>query len=39
MAALDKIGYTGWGIAEQGGGGSPEGLQDLSDRMTKIFAS
>lgn len=39
MAALDKIGYTGWGIAEQGGGGTPEGLKDLSDRMTKIFAS
>ena len=39
MAALDKIGYTGWGIAEQGGGGSPEGLKDLSDRMDKIFAS
>ena len=39
MAELDKIGYTGWGIAEQGGGGSPEGLKDLSDRMTKIFAS
>ena len=38
MAALDKIGYSGWGIAEQGGGGSPEGLKDLSDRMTKIFA-
>ena len=39
MAALDTIGYTGWGIAEQGGGGTPEGLKDLSDRMTKIFAS
>ena len=39
MAELDKIGYTGWGIAEQGGGGTPEGLKDLSDRMTKIFAS
>ncbi len=39
MAALDKIGYTGWGIAEQGGGGSPEGLKDLADRMEKIFAS
>ena len=39
MAALDKIGYTGWGIAEQGGGGSPEGLKDLADRMDKIFAS
>jgi hexulose-6-phosphate isomerase len=39
MKALDNIGYTGWGIAEQGGGDSPEGLKDLSDRMTKIFAS
>jgi len=39
MKALDKIGYDGWGIAEQGGGGSPEGLKDLADRMTKIFAS
>ena len=39
MAALDKIGYSGWGIAEQGGGGSPEGLKDLSDRMAKIFLS
>lgn len=39
MAALDKIGYSGWGIAEQGGGGTPEGLKDLSDRMTRIFAS
>ena len=39
MKALDKIGYAGWGIAEQGGGGSPEGLKDLSDRMTTIFAS
>ncbi len=39
MAALDKIGYAGWGIAEQGGGGTPEGLKNLSDRMTKIFAS
>ncbi|MBI5772169.1 MAG: sugar phosphate isomerase/epimerase [Verrucomicrobia bacterium] len=39
MAALDQTGYTGWGIAEQGGGKTPEGLQNLSDRMTKIFAS
>lgn len=39
MAALDKIGYTGWGIAEQPGGNSPEGLKDLADRMGKIFAS
>jgi L-ribulose-5-phosphate 3-epimerase len=39
MKALDKIGYNGWGIAEQGGGDTPEGLQDLSSRMDKIFAS
>lgn len=39
MKALDEIGYTGWGIAEQGGGGSPEGLKDLADRMDRIFAS
>ena len=39
MKALDEIGYQGWGIAEQPGGDSPEGLKDLSDRMTKIYAS
>jgi L-ribulose-5-phosphate 3-epimerase len=40
MAALDQVGYEGaWGIAEQGGGDSPEGLKDLSMRMDKIFAS
>jgi len=40
MKALDEVGYEGvWGIAEQGGGGSAEGLQDLSSRMDKIFAS
>ena len=39
MKALDEIGYSGWGIAEQGGGGSPEGLKNLSDRMDRIFAS
>jgi L-ribulose-5-phosphate 3-epimerase len=39
MKALDEIGYHGWGIAEQGGGDSLEGLKDLSERMTKIFAS
>jgi len=39
MKALDDIGYNGWGIAEQPGADSPEGLKDLSDRMTKIFAS
>lgn len=39
MKALDDIGYSGWGIAEQPGGNTPEGLKDLSDRMTRIFAS
>ena len=39
MKALDEIGYDGWGIAEQGGGNTPEGLKDLSARMDKIFAS
>ena len=39
MKALDEIGYHGWGIAEQPGADSPEGLQDLANRMGKIFAS
>ncbi len=40
MKALDEAGYAGgWGIAEQGGGDTPEGLADLSQRMDKIFAS
>jgi L-ribulose-5-phosphate 3-epimerase len=40
MAALDEVGYAGtWGIAEQGGGNSVEGLKDLADRMDQIFAS
>ncbi|MEW6301946.1 MAG: sugar phosphate isomerase/epimerase family protein [Verrucomicrobiota bacterium] len=39
MKALTEIGYRGWGIAEQPGGNTPEGLQDLSARMDKIFAS
>jgi len=39
MRALDEIGYDGWGIAEQGGGDTPEGLKNLSDRMDRIFAS
>jgi L-ribulose-5-phosphate 3-epimerase len=39
MKALDEVGYNGWGIAEQGGGNTPEGLKKLSDDMTKIFAS
>lgn len=39
MKALDEVGYSGWGIAEQGGGDSPDGLRDLAQRMDKIFAS
>jgi hexulose-6-phosphate isomerase len=39
MKALDDVGYTGWGIAEQPGADSPEGLKDLSSRMDRIFAS
>src|SRR5687767_4028749 len=39
MKALGEIGYNGWGIAEQPGGGSLEGLKDLSQRMDRIFAS
>ena len=40
MKALDDAGYDGvWGIAEQGGGGTAEGLKDLAQRMDKIFAS
>ena len=40
MKALNEVGYEGqWGISEQGGGDSLEGLKDLSSRMDKIFAS
>jgi len=39
MKALDETGYHGWGIAEQRGADSREGLQDLSQRMDRIFAS
>ena len=39
MKALAAIGYTGWGIAEQGGGGSPEGLAGLSAAISRIYAS
>jgi L-ribulose-5-phosphate 3-epimerase len=38
MKAVDSIGYHGWAITEQGGGDSPEGLKDLSDRLGKILA-
>lgn len=39
MRALDDIGYKGWGIAEQPGANSPEGLKDLAARMDRIFDS
>lgn len=40
MQALDEVGYAGgWGIAEQGGGDSKDGLRDLATRMDRIFAS
>lgn len=39
MKALAGIGYSGWGIAEQGGGDSPAGLKKLSDEITQILAS
>lgn len=39
MKALDDIGYSGWGIAEQPGADSPEGLKELSEGMDRIFAS
>jgi len=39
MRALDDIGYTGWGIAEQPGADSLEGLKELRAGMAKIFAS
>lgn len=39
MAALDDVGFKGWGIAEQGGAGSPAGLKKLCGGMDQIFAS
>ncbi len=41
MKALDDINYNGWGISEQPNSDSstPELLKELSQRMTKIFAS
>lgn len=37
MKALDQIGYEGWGIAEQRGGDTPEGLRKLVEAIDKIF--
>lgn len=39
MKALDEIGYRGWVITEQGGGDSPAGLKELSNRLDRILAS
>jgi hexulose-6-phosphate isomerase len=39
MKALDNIGYGGWTTIEQPGGGTPEGLKDLCDRLIKIQVS
>ncbi|MBP7827056.1 MAG: sugar phosphate isomerase/epimerase [Verrucomicrobia bacterium] len=39
MKALDEIGYRDWVITEQGGGDTPEGLQDLAQRVDQILAS
>jgi L-ribulose-5-phosphate 3-epimerase len=39
MKALDEIGYTGWAMAEQGGGDTPEGLKKIAQAMDRIFAS
>jgi len=38
MKALDDIGYNGWGITEQPGGDTPEGLKTLVEGFTKILA-
>lgn len=38
MKALDETGYSDWTTIEQPGGNTPEGLKDLSDRLTKIIA-
>jgi hexulose-6-phosphate isomerase len=37
MKAVDEVGYTGWAITEQSGGGTPEGLKDLADRLQAII--
>jgi len=40
MAALDRVGYQGWGISEQPGNQAAdvETARDLAQRMDKIFA-
>jgi L-ribulose-5-phosphate 3-epimerase len=39
MKALDDNGYNDWAITEQPGGNTPEGLADLSARLTRILES
>jgi hexulose-6-phosphate isomerase len=41
MKALDAVGYQGWGISEQPGDQAKDAptLKDLSERMTRVFAS
>jgi hexulose-6-phosphate isomerase len=41
MAALDKVGYNGWGITEQPGGQAKDAatLKELSKRLDRVFAS
>ena len=41
MAALDKVGYKGWGISEQPGDQTkdPESLKAFAQDMDRIFAS
>ena len=39
MKAIDEIGYDGWAITEQGGGGDLEGLKKLSRELDQILAS
>lgn len=39
MKAVDEVGYRGWAITEQGGGGTLEGLKDLAQRLDRILAS
>ena len=39
LRALDDVGYHGWAITEQGGGGTLDGLKDLATRLGKILAA
>ncbi len=39
MKTFTAVGYSGYLITEQGGGDTPEGLRDLSERLGKIIGS